>query len=357
MNIFSRRSSGVTEEAVLQALSTVQEPELGGDLVSRKMIKDLKIEGSRVSFTVELTTPACPLKDQIERETRAAVLGVAGVQDVAVDFSANVKQRPGLFDKAGIPGVTHVIAVASGKGGVGKSTVATNLAVALAQDGASVGMLDADVYGPSAPLMLNLKNQQPMVQDSKMVPLEAHGVKVISVGFMVPENQPLIFRGPIISSMLRQFLYEVQWGELDYLVVDLPPGTGDIQLTLAQAIPLSGAVIVTTPQDVALADVTRGIEMFKKLNVPILGLIENMSFFRCPHCGERSDIFSHGGAARASKQFDVPFLGEIPLSLAIREGGDRGQPAVTSAQPEAFADAFREVARNLAGRVSVEAYA
>ncbi|PLS83668.1 MAG: chromosome partitioning protein [Chloroflexi bacterium] len=357
MNIFSRRSSGVTEEAVLQALSTVQEPELGGDLVSRKMIKDLKIEGSRVSFTVELTTPACPLKDQIERETRAAVLGVAGVQDVAVDFSANVKQRPGLFDKAGIPGVTHVIAVASGKGGVGKSTVATNLAVALAQDGASVGMLDADVYGPSAPLMLNLKNQQPMVQDSKMVPLEAHGVKVISVGFMVPENQPLIFRGPIISSMLRQFLYEVQWGELDYLVVDLPPGTGDIQLTLAQAIPLSGSVIVTTPQDVALADVTRGIEMFKKLNVPILGLIENMSFFRCPHCGERSDIFSHGGAARASKQFDVPFLGEIPLSLAIREGGDRGQPAVTSAQPEAFADAFREVARNLAGRVSVEAYA
>lgn len=357
MNIFSRRGSGVTEEAVLQALSTVQEPELGGDLVSRKMIKDLKINGGRVSFTVELTTPACPLKDQIESETRAAVSAVAGVQEITVEFSANVKQRPGLFDKTGIPGVTHVIAVASGKGGVGKSTVATNLAVALAQDGARVGMLDADVYGPSAPLMLNLKNQQPMVQDSKMVPLEAHGIKVISVGFMVPENQPLIFRGPIISSMLRQFLYEVHWGELDYLVVDLPPGTGDIQLTLAQAIPLSGSVIVTTPQDVALADVTRGIEMFKKLNVPILGLIENMSFFRCPHCGERSEIFSHGGAARASKQFDVPFLGEIPLSLAIREGGDIGQPAVTSAQPEAFAESFRDVARNLAGRVSVEAYA
>jgi ATP-binding protein involved in chromosome partitioning len=204
--------------------------------------------------------------------------------------------------------------------------------------------------------MLGLKHQQPMVQDSKMVPLEAHGIKTISVGFMVPENQPLIFRGPIISSMLRQFLYEVHWGELDYLVVDLPPGTGDIQLTLAQAIPLSGAVIVTTPQDVAMADVTRGIEMFKKLNVPILGLIENMSYFRCPHCGERSDIFSHGGAVKASKTFEVPFLGEIPLSLAIREGGDTGAPAVTSAQPEAYAESFRDVARNLAGRISVEAF-
>ncbi len=347
----------MSEELVWQALSTVQEPELGGDLVSRKMIKDLKIEGGRVGFTVELTTPACPLKDQIENETRAAVMKVAGVQEVVVGFSANVKQRPGLFDKAGIPGVTHVIAVASGKGGVGKSTVATNLAVALAQDGARVGLLDADVYGPSAPIMLGLKGKQPMVQDGKMVPLEAHGLKVISIGFMVPESQALIFRGPIISSMLRQFLYDTLWGDLDYLVVDLPPGTGDIQLTLAQAIPLSGSVIVTTPQDVALADVTRGIEMFKKLSVPILGLIENMSFFRCPHCGERSEIFSHGGAVKASKQFDVPFLGEIPLSLAIREGGDVGEPAVTKTQPEAFAESFRDVARNLAGRVSVEAYA
>lgn len=357
MNIFSRRNNGVTEEAVLRALSTVQEPELGGDLVSRKMIKDIKIEGSQVSFTVELTTPACPLKDQIESEVRAAVMQIAGVQQVGVNFTANVKQRPGLFDKATVPGVAHVLAVASGKGGVGKSTVATNLAVALAQTGARVGLLDADVYGPSAPIMLGLKNQQPMVQDGKMVPLEAHGIKTISVGFMVPENQPLIFRGPIISSMLRQFLYEVHWGELDYLVVDLPPGTGDIQLTLAQAIPLSGSVIVTTPQDVAMADVTRGIEMFKKLNVPILGLIENMSYFRCPHCGERSEIFSHGGAVQASKKFDVPFLGEIPLSLVIREGGDTGAPAVTSSLPEAYADAFRDVARNLAGRISVEAFA
>ncbi|HEY0601447.1 MAG TPA: Mrp/NBP35 family ATP-binding protein [Herpetosiphonaceae bacterium] len=357
MNIFSRRNPTVNEDAVMRALSTVQEPELGGDLVSRKMIKDVKIDGGRVSIVVDLTTPACPLKDQIEDEVRAAVMQVSGVQEVAVEFTATVRQRPGLFDKASVPGVAHVLAVASGKGGVGKSTVATNLAIALMQEGARVGLLDADVYGPSAPIMLGLKNQQPMVQNNKMVPLEAHGIKTISVGFMVPENQPLIFRGPIISSMLRQFLYEVDWGELDYLVVDLPPGTGDIQLTLSQAIPLSGSVIVTTPQDVAMADVTRGIEMFKKLNVPILGLIENMSYFCCPNCNHRSEIFSHGSAARASQQFGVPFLGEIPLSLAIREGGDSGKPAVTSEQPEAYANAFRDVARNLAGRISVEAFA
>jgi ATP-binding protein involved in chromosome partitioning len=359
MNLFSRRNNdGVSHEAVMAALATVQEPELGGDLVSRKMIKDVKIDSGRVSVTVDLTTPACPLKDQIENEVRAAVLQVAGVQEVAVEFTATVRQNPGLFDKATIPGVAHVIAVASGKGGVGKSTVATNLAVALAQDGARVGLLDADVYGPSAPIMLNLKGQQPQVNaDRKMIPLEAFGIKTISVGYLVPEDQPLIFRGPIISSMLRQFLYEVDWGELDYLVIDLPPGTGDIQLTLAQAIPLSGSVIVTTPQDVAMADVTRGIEMFRKLNVPILGLIENMSYFSCPHCGERSEIFSHGGATTASKKFGVPFLGEIPLSLAIREGGDLGRPAVTSEQPDSYAEAFRDVARNLAGRVSVEAFA
>jgi ATP-binding protein involved in chromosome partitioning len=357
MHIFGRRNDGVSEAAVMQALRTVQEPELGGNLVDRNMIKDLAVDGGRVSFTIELTTPACPLKDQIETEARAAVMQVAGVIDVTINFTANVKQRPGLFDKASIPGVAHVIAVASGKGGVGKSTVATNLAIALAQEGARVGLLDADVYGPSAPIMLGLKNQQPLVQDGKMVPLDAHGIKAISVGFMVPDNQPLIFRGPIISSMLRQFLYEVLWEELDYLVVDLPPGTGDIQLTLAQAIPLSGAVIVTTPQDVAMADVTRGVEMFKKLNVPILGLIENMSYFVAPDTGTRYDIFGHGGAVNASNRLQIPFLGEIPLSIPIREGGDNGQPAVTMDQPDAQADAFRAVARNLAGRVSVEALA
>ena len=356
MNIFGRR--GVDESTLMAALRTVQEPELGGNLVDRGMIKNLRQQDGRVSLTVELTTPACPLKDQIEGEVVAALRQVDGVHDVSVEFTSNVKQLPGLFDKQTVPGVAHVIAVASGKGGVGKSTVAVNLAVALAQEGARVGLLDADIYGPSAPIMLDLKGRQPQVTgNSKMVPLESHGIKAISVGFMVPDAQPLIFRGPIVSSMLRQFLYQVDWGELDYLVVDLPPGTGDIQLTLAQAIPLSGAVIVTTPQDVAMADVTRGIEMFRKLDVPILGLIENMSYFCCPNCGTRSEIFSHGGARAASTQFEVPFLGEIPLSLAIRAGGDSGKPAVTSEQPEAYAEAFRGVARNLAGRVSVAAFA
>jgi ATP-binding protein involved in chromosome partitioning len=358
MSLFRReKNNGVDEAAVMRALSTVQEPELGGDLVSRKMIKDVVVKGGLISFTVELTTPACPLKDQIEQETRAAVMQISGVEEVKVDFTSNVKQRPGMYDKAALPGIAHVVAVASGKGGVGKSTVAVNLAVALAQDGARVGLLDADVYGPSSPIMLDLKNRQPMVEDGKMIPLEAHGVKVISVGFLVPSDQPLIFRGPIISSMLRQFLHDVKWGELDYMVVDLPPGTGDIQLTLAQTIPLSGSVIVTTPQDVAMADVVRGIEMFRKLNVPILGIIENMSYFCCPQCGNRSNIFAHGNAKTASQRYGVPFLGEIPLSLPIRESGDAGMPAVTSTQPEAYAESFRAVARNLAGRVSVEAYA
>jgi ATP-binding protein involved in chromosome partitioning len=353
MGFFSRRDGEANKDAVMAALGTVQEPELGGDLVSRKMIKDLKIDGGTVAVTVELTTPACPLKDQIEDEVRAAVMEVRNVKEVHVEFTSNVK-RTGLFDKQGIPGVSHVIAVASGKGGVGKSTVAVNVAVALAQAGARVGLLDADVYGPSAPLMTGVKDG-PSMADGKIVPLDAHGLKVISVGFMVPSDQPIIWRGPMISSLLRQFLYEVRWGELDYLVIDLPPGTGDIQLTLAQAMPLSGAVIVTTPQDVALADVIRGVEMFRKLNVPILGVIENMSYFCCPNCGTRSEIFSHGGGDRTSKRMDVPFLGEIPLSVRIREGGDAGKPAVESEDPEAYAEAFRSVARNLAGRVSVEA--
>jgi ATP-binding protein involved in chromosome partitioning len=356
MRLFNRRDGDVIEAAVMAALGTVQEPELGGDLVSRKMIKEIQIDGGNVSVTVELTTPACPLKDQIEDEVRSAVLQVRNVKEVAVSFTSNVKPRPGMFDKTAIPGVSHVIAVASGKGGVGKSTVAVNLAIALAQDGARVGLLDADVYGPSAPLMTGALGA-PRPVDGKLEPLEAHGIKIMSVGFMVAPDQPIIWRGPMVSSLLRQFLYEVRWGDLDYLVIDLPPGTGDIQLTLAQTLPLSGSVIVTTPQDVALADVVRGVEMFRKLNVAILGVIENMSYFTCPTCGTQSHIFAHGGGDRISKRLDVPFLGEIPLSLPIREGGDRGEPAVTSAQPDAYADAFRAVARNLAGRVSIAAFA
>lgn len=350
--MFSRREGEVDEAAVLAALGTVQEPELGGDLVSRNMIKNVQIDDGKVAFTIELTTPACPLKDQIENEALAAVQQIKGVKDIAITFTSRV--RPNL-EKRGVPGVSHVIAVASGKGGVGKSTVAVNLAIGLVQEGARVGLLDADVYGPSAPLMTGATGM-PRPVNNRIEPLQAYGLKVISVGFMVPTDQPIIWRGPMVSSLLRQFLFEVDWGELDYLVIDLPPGTGDIALTLAQALPLTGSVIVTTPQDVALADVIRGVEMFRKLDVPILGVIENMSFFCCPNCGERSEIFSHGGGNRISTKLGVPFLGEIPLSLRIREGGDTGEPAVLSDEEGAHALAFRSVARNLAGRVSVEAY-
>jgi ATP-binding protein involved in chromosome partitioning len=309
-----------------------------------------------VAVTVELTTPACPLKDQIADEVTAAVKQIPGVSDVAVEFTANVKARGGVPDKASVPGVAHILAVASGKGGVGKSTVAVNTAVALAQEGARVGLLDADVYGPSAPLMLGTK-KMPGQMDGKIIPLIAHGIKVMSVGFLVDDRQPVIWRGPMVSQLLRQFLYEVAWGDLDYLVIDLPPGTGDIQLTLVQATPLSGGVIVTTPQDVALADAIKGVEMFRKLNVPVLGLIENMSYFVAPDTGKRYDIFGHGGAQRAAVALDIPFLGEVPLGMSIRQGGDEGQPAVVTAAPDAYADAFRAIATKLAGRISVEVLA
>jgi ATP-binding protein involved in chromosome partitioning len=345
----------LSEQQVLDVLRTVQEPELGGDLVSRKMIKQLLVEGSRVAVTVELTTPACPLKDQIEGEVVAAVQSV-GATDVAVEFTANVKARGGIPDKAAIPGVAHLLAVASGKGGVGKSTIAVNTAVALAQEGARVGLLDADVYGPSAPLMLGIK-RMPSQHEGKIVPLGAHGIKVMSVGFLIDDRQPVIWRGPMVSQLLRQFLFEVAWGELDYLVIDLPPGTGDIQLTLVQAAPLSGGLIVTTPQDVALADAIKGVEMFRKTNVPVLGIVENMSYFVAPDTGKRYNIFGHGGARTAAARLDIPFLGEVPLGMSIREGGDEGRPAVISDAPDAYAQAFRALAQKLAARISVEALA
>ncbi|MBA3470579.1 MAG: iron-sulfur cluster carrier protein ApbC [Herpetosiphonaceae bacterium] len=354
MGLFNRGPEAPTQEAVLAALATVQEPELGGNLVSRKMIKELQIEGGRVSVVVDLTTPACPFKEKLETDVVAALQQVPGVTAVHVDFTATVRSLTGIPDKASVPGVSHILAVASGKGGVGKSTVAVNLAVALAQDGARVGLLDADIYGPSAPLMTGARGKPGLTENKKIAPLEAHGIKIISVGYFVDDSQPLVWRGPMISSMLRQFLFEVDWGQLDYLIVDLPPGTGDIQLTLAQSIPLSGAVIVTTPQDVALADAIKGVEMFRKLNVAILGIIENMSYFIAPDTGNRYDIFGHGGARSASERLGVPFLGEIPLGIPIREGGDRGLPAVTNEGTHSYAQSFRDVARHLAGRISVE---
>jgi ATP-binding protein involved in chromosome partitioning len=368
MGLFSRGNSDkLSEQLVLQALGSVQEPELGGDLVSRKMIKDLRVEGDTVRFTVELTTPACPLKDQIKDECEAALERIAGVpkEKVSIEFSAQVRPRGGVLDKAAIPGVSHVIAVAAGKGGVGKSTVAVNLAVALAQEGARVGLLDADIYGPSIPLMMGAKGQQPAAATAPngqpvMIPIEAYGIKMISVGFLVDDSQPVIWRGPMVSQLLRQFLYQVDWGQLDYLIIDMPPGTGDIALTLAQSLQnvgLTGVVTVTTPQSVATLDVLKSMEMFKKVNVPLLGIIENMAYFVAPDTGARYDIFGSGGAARLAEQLGIPLLGQIPLGISVREAGDSGRPAVTSDMPDGYADVFRDVARQLAARVSVMEYA
>jgi ATP-binding protein involved in chromosome partitioning len=357
----------LTEELVLKALGTVQEPELGGDLVSRHMIKQIVIAGEQLRFTIELTTPACPLKDQIQAECEQALASIAGLarEQIQIEFSAQVRPRGGIGEKAAIPGVSHVIAVSAGKGGVGKSTVAVNLAVALAREGAQVGLLDADVHGPSVPLMLGTRGRQPeaLVRpdgQQAMTPIEAYGIKMISVGFLVEDHQPVIWRGPMVSQLLRQFLYQVEWAPLDYLIIDMPPGTGDIALTLAQSLQnvgLTGVVSVTTPQAVATLDVLKSMEMFKKVNVPLLGIVENMAYFVAPDTGTRYDIFGTGGAARLAGQLGVPLLGQIPLGISIRAGGDEGRPAVTGDAPDGYAEVFRAIARQLAARVSVMEYA
>jgi ATP-binding protein involved in chromosome partitioning len=334
----------------MNVLSHVQEPELHRDLVTLKMVKDVKILDDSVNFTIVLTTPACPLRGQIESEAKAAVASL-GAKNVSIKWDANVPSDQRISGKLNIP-VKSTIAVASGKGGVGKTTVSVNLAVALAQMGAQVGLMDADIYGPNIPIMMGI-NEQPHAIDQRIQPLVAYGVKLMSMGFLVPPEQAVIWRGPMLHSAIRQFLGEVDWGNLDYLVIDLPPGTGDAQLTLAQSVPLTGGVIVATPQDVALADVVKGIAMFKKLEVPVIGVVENMSYFLCPHCGERTDIFAHGGAKKMAEANGAPFLGEIPLDVSIRVGGDTGKP-ITAAQPDsAHAEAFRNLARQVAAQVSV----
>ncbi|MCL4370030.1 MAG: iron-sulfur cluster carrier protein ApbC [Chloroflexi bacterium] len=340
----------VTKEDVLKVLGTVQEPELHRDLVSLGMVEDLQVEGSSVGFTVVLTTPACPLKSEIERQAREAVMAIPGVKEVQVKLTSRV--RTAQREKAMIPGVRNVIAVGSGKGGVGKSTVSVGLALALAESGAKVGLLDADVWGPNIPQMLGV--QTPPQQDGdKILPALSHEVKMISMGFFVDESTPVIWRGPMVGKMVEQLLTDVDWGELDYLVVDLPPGTGDASLTLAQAIPLSGLVVVVTPQDVAVADALKAVSMFERLNIPILGIVENMSYFLCPHCNERTDIFGQGGARRIAEKHDVPLLGELPLDPAVRAGGDTGQPILVVAPQSPVSEAFRKMAGRVAARVSV----
>jgi ATP-binding protein involved in chromosome partitioning len=344
----------LTEATILDALRQVQEPELGRDIVTLNMVKAIKIEGSRVAFTIELTTPACPLKDEIEGNARTVLAGM-GAEAIEITWEAMVRRATPQQAEAILPNVKNVIAVGSGKGGVGKTTVSVNLAVALAQAGARVGLLDADITGPNVPMMLGVEGQPKASENNKITPLERHGVKCISIQFFVPEGQPIVWRGPLVGGAIQQFLRDVDWGELDYLVVDLPPGTSDAQLTLAQSVPLGGAVLVTTPQEVALSDVGKALAMFKRLSVPILGLVENMTAFACPHCGELTEIFGRGGGERFCQEHGIDFLGGVPLDVTVRQGGDVGVPAVAQREPGPAARALTAVAGAVAARMSVRA--
>ncbi len=345
----------VTEEQVLQALSQVRDPELGRDLVSLGMVRNIQIEGDRVSFELVLTTPACPLREYLTEMARQAVAQLPDVAEVNVKVTAEVTQSLPL--KSVLPGVKNIIAVGSGKGGVGKTTVAVNLAIALAQLGAKVGLLDADIYGPNVPRMLGLRQVPDFDEkEQKIIPLQAWGIKVMSLGFLIGEDQPVIWRGPILARALQQLIFDVAWEELDYLLVDLPPGTGDVQLSLAQLVPVTGAIIVTTPQDVALYDSLKGAATFERLNVPVLGVIENMSYFVCPHCGKETAIFRRGAVEVEFAQRDIRFLGAVPLSPEVCEGSDLGLPIVAVFPNSPVAEAFQKIATQLAATISVKRY-
>jgi len=348
----------VEQASVLEALKVVQDPDLHRDIVSLGFIKDLTIDRDRVAFTIELTTPACPVKDQMRDQARAAVMTIPGVSSVDVQMSARVREAMLGVEggRAALPGVKNVIAVGAGKGGVGKTTVAVNLAIALAKAGGKVGMIDADIYGPNVPIMLGLTRTQVTTDGQKILPAEKYGLQVISMGFLTAEDAPIIWRGPMLHGALQQFFREVRWIDLDYLVVDMPPGTGDVALTLSQTVPVAGAVVVTTPQQVSLADTRRAIAMYKKLNIPPIGILENMSHFVCPQCEHESDIFGHGGGEQMAKDLGVPFIGRIPIYQPIREGGDTGVPLLIGDPGSAAGRAFVSAAERLAAEVSIASF-
>jgi ATP-binding protein involved in chromosome partitioning len=346
-------SGSPSKEQILDALRSVNDPELQRDIVSLEMVRDIAICDGAVRVAVELTTPACPLKDRVRADVEAAVRALPGVKGVLVEFSARVRSGP--TRQAVLPDVRNIIAVGAGKGGVGKSTVAVLAAVGLARAGAKVGLLDSDIYGPSIPKMLGVEDARPdITAGNRILPVIAHGLKVMSLGFLVEPDRPIIWRGPMIHGTIKQFLDQVEWGELDYLIVDLPPGTGDVPLTLSQTIPMTGAVVVCTPQDVALLDAVRATKMYQQLNVDILGIVENMSYFIAPDTGKEYDLFGKGGAAKAADRLKVPFLGSIPINVAIRVSGDAGNPdSVFTKDPQGVGRAVTQVVENLAGQISI----
>lgn len=347
----------MTRDEIVSALANIKDPDLHKDIVSLGFIKKVELTDSKVDIEIQLTTPACPVRDEMKTQAVQEVRKLGFKGDVNVAMTSQVVGQTNELREQILPGVKNTIAVASGKGGVGKSTVAVNLAASLAKDGAKVGIMDADVYGPSLPLMLGVtdKPETQRIDDKrfKIYPVEKFGIKMMSIGFLVDTETPMIWRGPMASGAVKQFMTDVIWGDLDYMIFDLPPGTGDVQLTLVQTIPLTGAVIVTTPQDVSLADVRRGVRMFQKVNVPIVGVIENMSYFVCSHCGQREEIFSHGGGEKTAAAFGVPFLGEIPIYTPIRIGGDTGRPIILSEPESEQSQMIQRVSRQLAAQISV----
>jgi ATP-binding protein involved in chromosome partitioning len=349
-------SGGAVDEGqILAALRQVADPERRTDIVSLGMVSGLTIKDGHIAFAIEVEPERGPRLEPLRKAAEQAVFALPGVLSVTAVLTAHrggaAQQSPAAAHagrpaaaKAQVPGVRSIVAVASGKGGVGKSTTAVNLALALSERGLRVGLLDADIYGPSQPRMMGITGRPAATDERKLIPMQNYGVKCMSIGFMVAEDTPMIWRGPMVQSAINQMLREVEWGDLDILVADLPPGTGDAQLTMAQQVPLTGAVIVSTPQDIALLDARKGLNMFRKVDVPVLGIIENMSYFLCPHCGERSDIFSHGGARREADRLGTEFLGEVPLDMAIRETSDGGYPIVVSQPESAHAKTYQAIA-------------
>ena len=336
-----------TDDQLRDAIGSVEDPLLGTTLAAARAIKSIDTGRRKVEILIELPIHGYPCQESLQESIATAIAGCGEERRVEVGFTPRVRAVGGVPGKGGIPGVSNAIAVASGKGGVGKSTVATNLAISLAQEGARVGLMDADVYGPSVPMMLG-SNARPGLQEERLIPPQAFGIKLMSIGFLMPSDKALIWRGPLVAQLINQFLGDVDWGELDYLIVDMPPGTGDAHLSLVQGIQLAGAVIATTPQDVAIADAVKGIRMFEEVKVPILGIVENMSYFACPNCGEQYDIFGTGGGKRTAEEFDVELLGQIPIDPSIRQSGDIGHPVVAAHPGSAPAAAFRETAHNVA---------